>query len=39
MTLNFIEVCSGAGGLSSGFINKGFNPIMLNEMDKNALNP
>lgn len=30
----FIEVCSGCGGLSSGFINKGFNPLFLNEIDK-----
>jgi DNA (cytosine-5)-methyltransferase 1 len=32
--LNFIEVCSGCGGLSSGFINKGFKPIFLNEINK-----
>jgi DNA (cytosine-5)-methyltransferase 1 len=32
--MNFIEVCSGAGGLSSGFINNGFSPIFLNEIDK-----
>lgn len=31
---SFIEVCSGCGGLSSGFINKGFKPIFLNEIDK-----
>src|SRR3989344_3700984 len=36
MTLNFIEVCSGCGGLSTGFINKGFHPLLLNEIDKNA---
>ena len=30
----FIEVCSGCGGLSSGFINKGFKPIFLNEINK-----
>ena len=32
--LNFIEVCSGAGGLSLGFILEGFKPIFLNEIDK-----
>jgi DNA (cytosine-5)-methyltransferase 1 len=31
---NFIEVCSGAGGLSLGFINKNFQPIILNDTDK-----
>tara|TARA_Y100000385_G_scaffold289208_1_gene357949 strand:- start:560 stop:1561 length:1002 start_codon:yes stop_codon:yes gene_type:complete len=30
----FIEVCAGCGGLSQGFINSGFNPIILNEIDK-----
>jgi DNA (cytosine-5)-methyltransferase 1 len=30
----FIEVCSGCGGLSSGFINNGFKPIFLNEINK-----
>ena len=29
----FLEVCSGAGGLSQGFINQGFNPVLLNEID------
>lgn len=33
-TLQFIEVCAGAGGLSSGFIEAGFSPIFLNEIDK-----
>jgi DNA (cytosine-5)-methyltransferase 1 len=31
---NFIEVCSGAGGLSTGFMNQGFKPILLNDFDK-----
>ena len=31
---NFIEVCAGCGGLSSGFMNEGFHPIFLNEIDK-----
>ena len=31
---NFIEVCSGAGGLSQGFINNKFDPILLNDNDK-----
>lgn len=30
----FIEVCSGCGGLSTGFTNKGFKPIFLNEINK-----
>lgn len=30
---NFIEVCAGCGGLSSGFIEAGFNPLLLNEID------
>lgn len=30
----FIEVCSGCGGLSSGFIEAGFTPLLLNEVDK-----
>lgn len=31
---SFIEVCSGCGGLSSGFIEAGFTPILLNELVK-----
>lgn len=30
----FIEVCSGCGGLSSGFIEAGFKPLLINEIDK-----
>jgi DNA (cytosine-5)-methyltransferase 1 len=30
----FIEVCSGCGGLSSGFIEAGFKPLLLNEIQK-----
>jgi DNA (cytosine-5)-methyltransferase 1 len=33
---NFIEVCSGAGGLSSGLIEAGLIPLMLIEIDKNC---
>lgn len=33
---NFLEVCSGCGGLSLGFINKGFTPLLLNDNDKNC---
>ena len=29
---NFIELCSGAGGLSTGLIQAGFEPILLNEL-------
>lgn len=31
---NFIEVCAGAGGLSSGLIKAGFTPLLLNDFDK-----
>jgi len=34
MAYTFIEVCAGAGGLSSGFIRAGFTPLMINEVDK-----
>lgn len=34
--IKFIEVCSGAGGLSTGFTNMGFTPILLNDFDKNC---
>jgi len=30
----FIEVCSGCGGLSTGLINAGFSPILLNDNDR-----
>jgi DNA (cytosine-5)-methyltransferase 1 len=33
-TPTFIEVCSGCGGLSTGFMQAGFKPIFLNEIDK-----
>lgn len=36
--MNFIEVCAGAGGLSTGFINKGFKPIFLNDINKDCCN-
>ena len=29
----FIEVCAGCGGLSQGFIEAGFIPLVLNEID------
>ena len=35
-TLNFIDLFSGAGGLSEGFINAGFKPIAHVEVDKKA---
>lgn len=35
-TLNFIDLFSGAGGLSEGFIRAGFNPIAHVEMNKDA---
>jgi DNA (cytosine-5)-methyltransferase 1 len=33
---NFIEVCAGAGGLSSGLIKAGFTPILLNDNNKDC---
>lgn len=30
----FIEVCAGAGGLSKGFIDSGFKPLLLNDTNK-----
>jgi DNA (cytosine-5)-methyltransferase 1 len=30
---NFVEVCAGCGGLSSGFIEAGFTPEIINEID------
>ena len=36
--MNFIDLFSGAGGLSEGFIKAGFNPIAHVEIDKHACN-
>ena len=36
--MNFIDLFSGAGGLSEGFIREGFNPIAHVEIDKAACN-
>ena len=36
MTLTFIEVCSGAGGLSSGLIKAGLTPLLLNDNNKDC---
>jgi len=33
---NFIEVCSGGGGLSSGLIKAGFKPLLLNDNNKDC---
>ena len=33
---NFIEVCAGAGGLSSGLIKVGFVPLLLNDNNKDC---
>jgi len=30
---NFVEVCAGGGGLSSGFIEAGWSPLVINEVD------
>lgn len=35
---NFIEVCAGCGGLSSGLINAGFVPLLLNDNNKDCCN-
>lgn len=32
--IRFIEVCSGCGGMSTGFTNVGMKPILLNEINK-----
>ena len=32
----FIEVCAGGGGLSTGLIQAGFEPLLLNDIDKNC---
>jgi DNA (cytosine-5)-methyltransferase 1 len=37
-SLNFIDLFSGAGGLSEGFIRQGFNAISHVEIDKAACN-
>jgi len=34
MSLTFVEVCAGCGGLSTGFLEAGFKPLLINEMDK-----
>jgi DNA (cytosine-5)-methyltransferase 1 len=31
--LDFVEVCAGCGGLGSGFIEAGFRPVLMNEID------
>lgn len=31
---NFVEVCAGCGGLGSGFIMAGFQPVLINEIDE-----
>jgi DNA (cytosine-5)-methyltransferase 1 len=33
---NFIEVCAGCGGLSSGLINAGMHPLLLNDNNKDC---
>lgn len=35
---NFIEVCAGCGGLSSGLIKAGFTPLLLNDNNKDCCN-
>lgn len=34
MEKQFIEVCAGCGGLSTGFMKAGYKPVLLNEMNK-----
>ena len=38
MNYNTIELCAGSGGMSSGFINAGFLPLLLNDKDKTCCN-
>lgn len=38
MTLNFIDLFAGAGGLSEGFIQAGFEPVAHVEIEKSACN-
>ena len=33
----FIEVCAGAGGLSKGFVDAGFHPLLLNDTNKQCV--
>lgn len=35
--MSFLEVCAGAGGLSLGFISQDFEPVLLNDVDKNCI--
>lgn len=30
---NFVEVCAGCGGMGSGFLGVGFDPLLINEVD------
>jgi DNA (cytosine-5)-methyltransferase 1 len=32
----FVEVCAGCGGLGTGFIEAGFKPLLINEIDKSC---
>ena len=34
--ITFIEVCAGAGGLSSGLIKAGFIPLLLNDINQDC---
>lgn len=34
--MNFIEVCAGCGGLSQGFIEAGWKPLLLNDINKDC---
>ena len=36
MNFNFIELCGGGGGWSSGLINSGFKPLLLNDNNKDC---
>ncbi len=36
MPFTFVEVCAGGGGLSSGLIKAGLQPILLNDFDKDC---
>jgi|688.fasta_scaffold198699_2 DNA (cytosine-5)-methyltransferase 1 len=36
--INYIELCVGSGGLSNGFINNNFNPLLLVDNNKHCIN-